>query len=363
MSRLRWPGAQRTGRVRLLAAVVGFAVAGPLVLMAVDAVPFLGPANLVIIAIHALAGTGLVLILGFSGQISLGHAAFYGMGAYATAILTAETGWSPLAAGAVGVVVAAAAAAVLGRAVFRLRGHFLAMATLAFGLFFFYLLTFASGLTGGNAGRGGIPKLAIGPVSFTGEGDMFLLVWAVLGVGILAARNLVNSAAGRSLRATRASEVAAASSGVHIVRTKVGVFVIGAVYASLAGSLYGHYVTYIAPDAFGLLASVEFLVIATVGGLGSVWGGLVGAVFVTLVGEGMREVVPLFIEGATGSYQTVAYGAALVAVLVAFNKGIADAVGDAFRRWRSPPPATPGGSSTEAPSGEVLAGAGEGGQP
>ena len=322
-------------RLRPLAAVIAFLAVGPLLLLLAGTIPFLLASNLVVFALFALAATGLVLIMGFSGQVSLGHAAFYGIGAYTSAILTVEAGWSPLLAVVVGVVISGLVAAALGRAVFRLSGHFLAMATLAFGLFFFYLLGFLD-ITGGNGGRGGIPKLAFGSFEVLTDERMFLLVWVLLGVGVLIARNVVQSATGRALRATGSSEVAAACSGVNIVRAKVGVFVVGALYASLAGSLYAHWVTYIAPDAFGLLTSIQFLVIATVGGLGTVWGAIVGAAFVVGISELTREVVPLFVEGATGSYETVAYGAALILVLVAFHKGIADAVLDAVgRRSRS----------------------------
>lgn len=320
--------------VRLALGAAAFLAAGLALLAATRAVPFLLPANLVFLTLLAIAATGLVLIMGFAGQVSIGHAAFYGIGAYATAIGTADLGLPPFVALLAGLAVSAAAAAALGRAVFRLSGHFLAMGTLAFGLFFFYLLTFAQGITGGNAGKGGIPDLAFGTFYVTTDTRMFGVAWVVLGLGILVARQIVDSPTGRALRATGSSEVAAACCGVNVVRAKVGVFVLGAVYAALAGSLYAHAVSYIAPDAFGLLASVQLLVIATVGGLRSVWGGLVGAVFVTLVSEGMREVVPLVVRGASGPYEIVAYGVLLVLVLVAFRRGIADAVGDALSRRR-----------------------------
>ena len=129
-----------------------------------------------------------------------------------------------------------------------------------------------------------------------------------------------------------------------MIRAKVGVFVVGALYASVAGSLYAHAVTFIAPDAFGLLTSIQLLVIATVGGLTSVWGALVGALFVTLVTEGAREVVPLVVGGATGPYEIAVYGLLLVAVLVAFRKGLADGVVD----WGARP--THGGSRPRPPS-------------
>jgi branched-chain amino acid transport system permease protein len=247
-------------------------------------------------------------VMGFAGQVSLGHAAFYGVGAYALALLTVEQGWPPAAALLAGVVIAAALAALLGVAVLRVQGHFLGMATLAFGLMFFFFAR-GSELTGGNQGIGGIPPLF-------GDEATFLLVWGVLAVGVVVAHNLVHSRSGRALRALGASEVAAATCGVDVARAKVAVFVIGAAYASVAGSLYAMYVTYISPDAFGVLVSLQFLVMAVVGGLRTVWGATVGAVGVVALTELSREAVPLVFADAAGSYEIVAYGLALVLVLL-----------------------------------------------
>jgi branched-chain amino acid transport system permease protein len=222
------------------------------------------------------------------------------------------------------------------------------MATLAFGLIFFFLIRSAEGLTGGNNGIGGIPLLSVGPWQVTGDERMFLLAWLIMTLGLLLARNIVDSRTGRALRALGSSEVAAGCCGVNVARAKVAVFVTGAMYASLAGSLYALYVTYISPEAFGVLVSIQFLVISTVGGLTSVWGAPVGAAFLVLLTELTREVVPIFVEGATGSYELVAYGLALVIVLLVFKQGIAGI----FTRWDGPRrrPATAFGRPTrEAP--------------
>ena len=313
---------------------VGLALLGPILLQAEPLVGFVSVGNLVIFVLHAIAAVGLTLIMGFAGQVSLGHAAFYGVGAYSTAILTVELGWPPIAAIVAGMALAAGLAGIVGRIVFRLHGHFLAMATLAFGLVFFFAVRGWDSVTGGNAGRGGIPKLAVGPFQATTGPRMFLLTWVVLVLGLLVARNVVRSRTGRALAALGASEVASATAGVNVVRAKVAVFALGAAYASLAGSLYAHYVNYIAPDAFGLLPSIRFLVISTVGGLESVLGAPVGSALVMLLTESARRVVPIFVRGATGSYEIILYGLALVVVLVLFNRGIAGAVEAAWRGWR-----------------------------
>jgi branched-chain amino acid transport system permease protein len=297
--------------------VAAFAAAGPLMLLAAEYVPFLGGSNLVFMALAALAATGLTLIMGFAGQASLGHAAFYGVGAYALALLTVERGWAPGPALLAGVAVSAVLAALLGVAVLRIQGHFLAMATLAFGLICFFGVR-GWELAGANQGIGGIPALP-----FEGDEATFLVLWAVLALGVLLAHNLVDSRTGRALRALGASEVAASACGIDVARAKVAVFVIGALYASVAGSLYAMYVTYINPDAFGVLVSLQFLVMSVVGGLRSVWGATLGAVFVVVLTELTREAVPLVFEEAAGSYEIVAYGLALVAVLLIARDGLA----------------------------------------
>ncbi len=306
-----------------LAFLVGIFGLGVLLIPVADALPFLTRANLVVFALHAIAAMGLTLVMGFAGQVSLGHAAFYGVGAYATALLTAKLEWHPLLAMATGAVMAAILAALLGRVVFRLRGHFLAMATLAFGLVFYVVMRGWDSLTGGNQGTGGIPAFALGGLRLDSDTSMYLFLWGVLMVGIVAARNLIKSRPGRALVAVGASEVAAASVGIDVARAKMSVFALGAIYASVAGSLYAHYVTYVSPDSFGLLPSLRFLVISTVGGIDSVWGAPLGSAVVVLLTEGTREVVPKFVSGATGSYEIVAYGLALVLVLLFLPRGLA----------------------------------------
>jgi branched-chain amino acid transport system permease protein len=313
-------GLRRLGPVALWGAAFG---AGVLLLPVADALPFLTRANLVVFALHALAAMGLTLVMGFAGQVSLGHAAFYGVGAYTSALLTAKVGWQPLAAAAAGAAIAAILAALLGRIVFRLREHFLAMATLAFGLVFYVLMRSWDSLTGGNQGTGGIPDLALGPLRFADDTSMYLLAWGVLVLGLVAARNLLVSRPGRALVAIGRSEVAAASVGIDVARAKMVVFALGAIYASLAGSLYAHYVAYVSPESFGLLPSLRFLVISTVGGIESVWGAPLGSAAVVLLTEGTRELVPRFVSGATGSYEIAAYGLALVLVLLFLPRGLA----------------------------------------
>ncbi|MPZ52251.1 MAG: branched-chain amino acid ABC transporter permease [Acidimicrobiia bacterium] len=314
-------------------------VMGPALFALSGVVPLLSAGNLVVVALHGLAAIGLSLIMGLGGQISLGHAAFYGVGAYTSAILTGR-GVAPVVAMLAGMVLAGVLAAIVGRIVLRIRGHFLAMATLAFGLIFFFTVRAWDALTGGNAGLGGIPDLALGPLILDNDRNVFFVTWAILVLGLVLAGNLVDSRQGRAVMAMGQSEVAATSSGVDLVRSKVIVFSVGAVYAAVAGSLYAHWVNYISPEAFDLLASVRFLVIASIGGLGSMLGAPVGSLVIVIITELTRTVVPMFVPGATGSYEVTLYGIALVAVLVLSRDGITGA----FRRFDVTKIRTPAGN-------------------
>ncbi len=309
-----------------------FAAAGPLLLLAADPIPFLSDSQLVFTAIHALAATGLGLVMGLAGQASLGHAAFYGIGAYATAILTVERNWSPWLAMAAGAGIAGIVAAAVARSVFRAVEHFLAMATLAFGLIFVFAVQHFDEFTGGNGGRGGIAKLSVLDIELDDAGRMFLFAWALVIVGVLLARNLVASRAGRALRALGESPIAAGCCGVNVVRFKIAVFVVAGVYGAVAGSLYAHHVTYVSPEEFGLQRSIELLIVVVVGGLTSPWGAVVGAFALLFVTEASREVIPRFVEGVTGPYELTVYGLLLVIVLIAFRRGLA---GTVAHLWRS----------------------------
>jgi branched-chain amino acid transport system permease protein len=280
---------------------------------------------LIIVAVHVIATTGLTLLLGCAGQISLAQAAFYGLGAYGSMIGTVLLGWNPWLA----LVATAAAnglvAYLIGRPALRLHGHYLALATLGFGIIVNIVLVQETAITGGPTGIAGIPKLSLGPVSLASDRSYFVFVWSVALALLLACRRLVTgSAYGRVLRALQASEVATASVGIDVARYKLQVFVLTAVLGSLAGSLFAHYLTVISPSEFGFDVSIEFLVMAVIGGLGSVWGALFGVLAVTLLLETLRTVAPLLAPSApTSEYEVVAFGALLVLALLFLPEGLA----------------------------------------
>lgn len=276
----------------------------------------------VFIGLHAIVTVGLCVLAGYAGQVSLGQAAFYGIGAYTSGLLATRAGLDPWLAMLVAMALAAAVAYAFGVPILKLRGPYLAMATLAFGIIVYLAFVELKDLTGGPSGLAGIPRLAVGGFVFDTDRKFFYLTWAaVLGVVALSL-NLVDSRVGRALRAIHGSEVAAETLGVDAARFKVQVFTLSAVYAALAGSLYAHYVTFVSPPTFGFIASVEFIVMAAVGGLASVWGAPLGALAVTLLTEGIRDVVPRMLAHASGEHEVIAYGVLLIVIMIFAPQGL-----------------------------------------
>lgn len=280
---------------------------------------------MVIVGVHVIATLGLTLLLGFAGQISLAQAAFYALGAYGSMIGTVHFGLNPwltlaLAAAGCGLV-----AYLIGLPTLRLHGHYLALATLGFGIIVNIVLVQETEITGGPTGAYGIPRLSLGPISLASDRLYFAFVWIVaLGVLLLCRVLVTGSSYGRVLRALQASEVATESVGIDVTRYKLQVFVLCATLASVAGSLFAHYLTVISPSEFGFDVSIEFLVMAVIGGLGSVWGALVGVIAVTLFLEVLRTLAPMVAPNVpTSEYEVVAFGALLVLTLLFFPQGIA----------------------------------------
>lgn len=265
------------------------------------------------IAIYSMIAVGLCLLMGLAGQISLGHAAFYGLGAYTSAILTTKTGWSPWFALPVAIAITCAVAYFIGISTLRLKGHYLAMATLGFGMIVHIVMKEFLSLTGGYSGLTGIPALSLGGVALDNERSFYWIASAAA-VGVLVfSANVSNSRAGRALRAVHGSETAAAVSGVDIAGYKTKVFVLSACYAAVAGFLYAHYVQFISPQPFGFKFSIELVVMVVFGGAGSVWGGLLGAAVITVLGEALRRL---------GDYDIIAFGAILMLVVMFMPAGI-----------------------------------------
>ncbi|MGE5848724.1 MAG: ABC transporter permease subunit, partial [Candidatus Methylomirabilota bacterium] len=276
----------------------------------------------VIIGLHTIVSVGLSLLMGYAGQVSLGHAAFYGLGAYLSAIASTKLGLSPWLALPMAAVITGLVAAGVGMPIFRLRGHFLAMATLGLGIIVYIVFNELRELTGGPSGLTGIPNLWLFGAPLNTDLRYYYLVWAfALGV-IFLSRNIVDSRVGRALRAIHGSESAAAALGVDTARYKLAVFALSAVYASLAGSLYAHYLLFVNPPPFSFKFSIELLVMVMIGGLAHIWGALFGAALITILGESLRATIPLLMGHAAGEYEIIAFGVILMATMIALPEGL-----------------------------------------
>ena len=283
---------------------------------------------MVLTGIYACAVLGLNLLLGYAGQISLGHAAFFGIGAYTTAILCTRFTWFPTWLGVIlGASLAGAIGWLVGKPVLRLKGNYLAMATLGLGEIAFILFSQLKGLTGGTVGMLNIPPLSIFGLKFDTDIKFYYLVWAIVLVIMLLTINLVLSRVGRGLRALHSSEVAADAMGVNTGSYRVKVFVWSAVLAGLGGALFAHFQLYINPESFTFALSILFVTMVVVGGMGDIWGGLVGVVALTFL-PSIIQVFPEWIPGIPESltnfsnYALVLYGLLLIIFMIFLPKGL-----------------------------------------
>ena len=270
---------------------------------------------LIVAGFQAILTLGLNLLMGYAGQVSLGHAAFYGISAYTTGILTARFHWPVPAGIAAGIALVLLVAAGIAVPTLRLKGHYLAMGTLGFGIIVYIILNEATDLTGGPSGLTGIPKLKLAGIAISSDRDFYYVVWGVVLLLFLLAQNLVRSRLGRALRAIHTSETAAAVLGVDTQRYKIGVFILSALYAAVAGALYAHYVTFVSPGSFGFHASVQFVTMVVLGGMGSLWGAVAGAVFLTALPEALRAIE---------DYDILLYGGLLILCMMFLPGGLAE---------------------------------------
>lgn len=279
--------------------------------------------TLVFVALYALAALGLTLVMGFAGQVSLGQAAFFAIGAYVSAILTATHGWNGWLALGCAVAAGALTALAVGLPVFRLSGLLLAMATLGFGIIVYYVLVNWSGLTGGPSGMTGIPALQLGPVAIDTDGRMLWLAGGVLLAVLGLAGNLVDSRIGRALRAIHGSEAAAAAAGIDVARLKLAVFMAAGALTALAGGLYAHYLRFVNPSPFSFGFSVELVVMVVLGGVASLWGAVLGAAAVVLFVEALRAALPLLTAShGAAEYEMVAFGLLLMGLMIFAPAGL-----------------------------------------
>jgi branched-chain amino acid transport system permease protein len=267
------------------------ALFGALAVAALVALPWVVPqssgllGSLVITGILFIGVLGLDILMGYAGQVSLGQGGFMAIGGYTAAILAVKYGWPPLAGTAAGIVLSVLCALVLSLTTMRLRGVYLALATLAFGLLVDSLATGMMDVTGGPSGLVGIPAFSIGSISFASPLSMYYLVLMLMIALVLLLLGGVRSSFGRVLKAIRTDQMAAAALNIDVARYKVVAFAISAALASLSGSLYAFYFHYLAPEMVNTSRSLEMITMLVIGGEGTLVGSLVGVALLTLLPE------------------------------------------------------------------------------
>jgi branched-chain amino acid transport system permease protein len=278
------------------------------------------------ILIYGIVGLGLMLLSGYTGLISLGHAAFLAVGAYTEAVLAAK-GWPFPLSLAVASLLAAATGIVVGLPALRVKGIYLAIATMAFGFIVEEVLARWESVTGGNTG------IIVGQLQMFGwkadsEASFYYVALVLAVLVTLAVLNLLRSPTGRAFVAIRDSEISARSMGIHLARYKTTSFALSAAITGMAGALYAHKLRIITPDQFTILQSIEMLMMIVVGGIGSVHGAFFGAAFVIALPQVialMKDYLPPAIGQATGLQPTI-FGLVLVGFILFEPYGI-------YGRW------------------------------
>ncbi|MEG5262962.1 branched-chain amino acid ABC transporter ATP-binding protein/permease [Pseudomonas sp. JDS28PS106] len=274
------------------------------------------------IGLYTLVVLGLVLLTGVGGMTSFGQAAFVGLGAYTSAYLTtteqlpawlAWTAGSPWLSLLVGIALTACVALLLGALTLRLSGHYLPLGTIAWGISLYYLFGTVDGL-GGQTGITDLPYISLFGLALDKGDKIYYLIWAVLLVAILVTRNLLDSREGRAIRALKGGQVMAESMGVNTFRAKLVVFLISALFAAVSGWLYAHTQRFVNPTPFGLHMGIDYLFMALIGGVGSVWGALLGSGILTLLKQWLQDWLPMLM-GSQGNYETIVFGLLVVLLM------------------------------------------------
>jgi branched-chain amino acid transport system permease protein len=266
----------------------------------------------ILIGINAIVCVGLNLLIGYTGQISLGHAAFFALGGYFSAILTDRYEWNPPLALITGALVIGLLSFVFARPILRLKGHYLAMATLGMGIIISIVLNQETDLTGGPDGMV-VPDFTLFGWTPSGALTWYIIVAVLLFATMWMALNLVTSPAGRALRAIHTSELAASTLGIDVMRTKVIIFVFSAVTASVAGSVFAHYSGFLTPAEGEFMHSIELVTMVVLGGMASVFGSLVGAAILTLLPQVLADF---------HDYEMIAFGAIMMGVMIFMRRGL-----------------------------------------
>jgi branched-chain amino acid transport system permease protein len=297
--------------------------------------------NLFVLAgVYAIAVLGLGILLGYAGQMSLGQAAFFGIGAYVSGWLTTQAGWNFWEGVPAAVVISACVGFCVGYPCLRLSGHYLALATIGFGIITQLVLVNWKQFTNGPDGMSGIPPPAIGPYTIDGYGAYFYIVLACVVACAYVSVRIKSTRIGRAMEAIRENELAASAMGINTTRYKIMAFVLAGAYAGLGGALLAHSIKFISPDSYSFDQSVVFLVMLIIGGSSSIGGAIVGALLLTLLPEVLRPL--------RNSYIMV-YGAAVIAMIIFLPQGLAGLFGAAVARYAPPRDPQRGALATSTP--------------
>ncbi|PSR33589.1 MAG: branched-chain amino acid ABC transporter permease [Sulfobacillus benefaciens] len=321
----RWPSLQALAL--LIIAILGGLLLGPSWV-----------SELTVVGLYALTVIGMNLFMGYAGQVSLGQAGFFGIGAYSVGIITTQYQFSPWLGLLAGMLIAGVVAWLLGKLVLKLQTHYLALATLAFGMIANVAFQ-ALSITGGNSGLTGIGNFSLG-VSFSNT-DYYWFVWILVALAAWYATRMVHSESGSLLEAVRSSEVATKLMGLNPDQVKREMFVVSAILAALAGGVYASWIGYIDPTVFTFTLSINLVLMAVVGGMRSVYGAVVGVGVVQLLGQGLNTVGQMISPAAGGALELTVYGLILVVVMMFWPNGLITAWKGRYRQSSvvSPPSA------------------------
>ena len=271
------------------------------------------------IALYSMVAMGLCLLTGYAGQLSISHSAFFAIGAYSSAIFCLRLNFHPLISIPLSQGISVLAAWAIGAVVLRLKGHYLAIATLSFTIIVGVLIIEMARLTGGLQGLSSIPSISFGDFLIDSDRRFYFVVWPVTLLLLLFALNLVDSRIGRIFRATKESEDIARLFGADVKKYKVKVFILSSVFASLAGSLYAHFVTFISPTTGSIMFAIDIIMVLAFGGFTILWGAMIGAASLTF----LNEYLTIFAD-----YKRAIYGFSLIVIMLFFPNGLLQGLKD-----------------------------------
>jgi ABC-type branched-subunit amino acid transport system ATPase component/ABC-type branched-subunit amino acid transport system permease subunit len=281
----------------------------------------------IVVGAMAVGGTGFVLIFGYAHQLVLGHTAFAMIGGYGSGILSTRYGWDPFIAMILAMVLSIIVAYITAKPILRLRGLILAMASIAFSMVLEHIAFEWHSLTHGAIGLAGVPKFSIFGWVMTTDRMMYYMTWVFAAASVFVAVNIDTSKIGRALKAVSKSEIAAEASGIDSVTLKVQFYVFTAAMLSMMGSLLAHYMRLMAPGMFGFAFALMLITGVIIGGLMSVWGGVIGSIVIVTLREGLRGA-------GLPAWEVVVMGMLTVTVLILFERGFSGFISDIYAGWR-----------------------------